>query len=139
MPKLYYNGHTWQVPGQQDSTAERIDVPTSPADAAAWLNARGVLAHAGSPARPLPSQLTEAHNPELEQHVGKCATQAQARQLELAEARAARAIKDARDGAADAIANWIFDEADAHQVHQLFGALSDRFYTATKPTKNGSN
>jgi hypothetical protein len=42
--KLYHNGTTegWQIPGQQDKKAERIDVPSSPADLAAWLNHRRV-------------------------------------------------------------------------------------------------
>jgi hypothetical protein len=44
MTKLYNNGQRegWQVPGQQDKGAERIDVPSAPADLAAWLNHRRV-------------------------------------------------------------------------------------------------
>jgi hypothetical protein len=42
--KLYHNGQLegWQVPGKQDKRAERIDVPSSPAELAAWLNHRRV-------------------------------------------------------------------------------------------------
>lgn len=42
MPKLYHNGTSWQLPGQQDKTALRFDVPGSPAELAAWLNDRHV-------------------------------------------------------------------------------------------------
>jgi hypothetical protein len=51
MPKLYYSlgrasdpelSDPWQVPGKQDKKAERVDVPGSPDDLAAWLNARRV-------------------------------------------------------------------------------------------------
>jgi hypothetical protein len=44
MTKLYHGpeGKGWQIPGQQDRKAERLDVPSSPADLAAWLNARHV-------------------------------------------------------------------------------------------------
>lgn len=42
MTKLYHNGQLegWQIPGEQDKGAERIDVPSSPAELAAWLNHR---------------------------------------------------------------------------------------------------
>lgn len=60
MPKLYHNGAHWQVPGQQDKTAERVDVPASPVDLAAWLEARRVPAAAG----PSPT-LAELLEPEL--------------------------------------------------------------------------
>jgi hypothetical protein len=51
MPKLYYSvqrasdpalADPWQVPGQQDKKAERVDVPAAPAELAAWLNSRRV-------------------------------------------------------------------------------------------------
>jgi hypothetical protein len=44
MTKLYHNGEPegWQIPGNQDKRAERVDVPSSPAELAAWLNERGV-------------------------------------------------------------------------------------------------
>lgn len=44
--KLYHNGkgEGWQIPGQQDKGATRVDVPNSPADLCAWLNARRVPA-----------------------------------------------------------------------------------------------
>lgn len=42
MTKLYSNGALWQVPGRQDKTAERIDIPNSPDQLAAWLNDRRV-------------------------------------------------------------------------------------------------
>jgi hypothetical protein len=32
----------WQVPGKQDRKADRVDVPSSPLELAAWLNARRV-------------------------------------------------------------------------------------------------
>lgn len=53
--KLYHNGEPegWQVPGKQNRKAERIDVPTTPVEAAAWLNARDVPPLA-EPARPIP-------------------------------------------------------------------------------------
>jgi hypothetical protein len=44
MTKLYHNGEPegWQIPGNQDKRAERVDVPSSPAELAAWLNVRDV-------------------------------------------------------------------------------------------------
>jgi hypothetical protein len=44
MTKLYHSSELdgWQIPGQQDRKAERVDVPSSPADLADWLNARFV-------------------------------------------------------------------------------------------------
>lgn len=42
MTKLYHGNGAWQVPGQQEKGAERVDVPSSPAELAAWLNDRGV-------------------------------------------------------------------------------------------------
>jgi hypothetical protein len=42
--KLYHNGQLegWQIPGKQDKRADRFDVPSSPAELAAWLNHRRV-------------------------------------------------------------------------------------------------
>lgn len=43
MTKLYSNdAGAWQVPGKQDKKAERVDVPSSPEELAAWLNERRV-------------------------------------------------------------------------------------------------
>lgn len=44
MTKLYHGpaGQGWQVPGEQDRKAARVDVPNSPGDLASWLNARRV-------------------------------------------------------------------------------------------------
>lgn len=58
MAKLYHNGQVegWQIPGQQDSKARRVDVPSSPADLAAWLNVRRVG----------PTGAAAAHDRELE-------------------------------------------------------------------------
>ena len=42
MPKLYHHEGRWQVPGQQDRKAARVEVPTSPEPLAAWLNGRHV-------------------------------------------------------------------------------------------------
>ena len=43
MTKLYHGADgTWQVPGQQDKKAARVDVPNPPAELAAWLNERRV-------------------------------------------------------------------------------------------------
>lgn len=44
MTKLYHNGQRegWQIPGEQDKSAHRIDVPSSPAELASWLNLRRV-------------------------------------------------------------------------------------------------
>jgi hypothetical protein len=42
MPKLYHHAGSWQLPGQQDKKAERVDVPGQPAELAAWLNSRRV-------------------------------------------------------------------------------------------------
>lgn len=47
MPKLYYQKGAWEIPGQQDRHATRVDVPNSPAELAAWLNARNVQAITG--------------------------------------------------------------------------------------------
>lgn len=46
MTKLYHGpeGQGWQIPGQQDRKAARVDVPSSPAELAAWLNERAVPA-----------------------------------------------------------------------------------------------
>lgn len=40
--KLYYIGGVWQLPGQQDKKAMRVDISTSPADFCAFLNDRKV-------------------------------------------------------------------------------------------------
>jgi hypothetical protein len=42
MPKLYHHAEGWQVPGRQDKKAIRVDVPSTPPELAAWLNARRV-------------------------------------------------------------------------------------------------
>jgi hypothetical protein len=42
MPKLYHHQSAWQIPGQQDRKATRVDVPNAPAALAAWLNSRRV-------------------------------------------------------------------------------------------------
>lgn len=44
MTKLYHGpeGFGWQIPGQQERKAERVDVPSSPAELAEWLNERWV-------------------------------------------------------------------------------------------------
>src|SRR4051812_40858434 len=39
--KLYHE-QVWVIPGKQGRGAERVDVPSSPADLAAWLNERQV-------------------------------------------------------------------------------------------------
>jgi hypothetical protein len=44
MTKLYHGAEGWQIPGQQDKKAERVDIPTAPAELAAWLNERHVWA-----------------------------------------------------------------------------------------------
>lgn len=48
MTKLYHGpeGQGWQIPGAQDRKAARVDVPSSPAELAAWLNERHVWAKA---------------------------------------------------------------------------------------------
>lgn len=128
MPKLYHNGQAWQVPGQQDNGATRVDVPTSPAEAAAWLNARAVPAHTEGEAPDLVSQLANQRNPELEQHVAKCADQAKARELEEARRKAASAAAALERDSAEHVAAWIFDQATPAQVEQLFAALGTRFH-----------
>jgi hypothetical protein len=48
--KLYMQPDgTWQIPGQQDRKAERIDIPNTPIELCAWLNERGVRAEPGRP------------------------------------------------------------------------------------------
>jgi hypothetical protein len=44
MTKLYHGpeGFGWQVPGQQERKATRVDVPNAPAELAEWLNVRWV-------------------------------------------------------------------------------------------------
>jgi hypothetical protein len=69
--KLYYSvqrasdpasPEPWQVPGKQDKKAERVDVPGSPAELAAWLNVRGVpLAEAQRTAGERPEPSDEGH------------------------------------------------------------------------------
>jgi hypothetical protein len=44
MTKLYHGpeGFGWQVPGQQERKATRVDIPSAPAELAEWLNVRWV-------------------------------------------------------------------------------------------------
>ncbi|MGE0178954.1 MAG: hypothetical protein AB7O91_03935 [Sphingomonas sp.] len=50
MTKLYHDAGAWVVPGEQGRGAERVDVPGSPAELAAWLNDRDVQPVAAAPA-----------------------------------------------------------------------------------------
>jgi hypothetical protein len=40
--KLYYDCGAWTVPGKQSRQADRVAVPGTPGDLAAWLNERAV-------------------------------------------------------------------------------------------------
>ena len=136
MPKLYHNGHAWQVPGQQDAGATRVDVPTSPADAAAWLNARRVpssIDAGGSPAE-LPPQLADARNTELEEAIARNAETMRTHALNLAEQKAATAARAIERDSAEHVAAWIFDQATPAQVEQLFAAIGARFHELRKET-----
>lgn len=42
MTKLYHGPAGWQIPGAQLKTAAKVEVPSSPAPLAAWLNSRRV-------------------------------------------------------------------------------------------------
>jgi hypothetical protein len=67
MTKLYHGpeGQGWQIPGQQERKAARVDVPNGPAELAAWLNERRVTAE-------LPSEPID-RAAELEDHAGDAA------------------------------------------------------------------
>lgn len=72
--KLYHNGEPegWQIPGKQDRKAERIDVPSSPADLAAWLNVRDVSPRA-TPHGIMAPELEDFTAQDREDHTGDAA------------------------------------------------------------------
>jgi hypothetical protein len=47
--KLYNNGHQWQLPGQQDKHADRVEIPTDAAGLCQWLNNRRLAAPSAQP------------------------------------------------------------------------------------------
>lgn len=55
--KLYYWLRDWQLPGQQHKSADRVEVPTTPAGLCAWLNERRV---------PIAMPLTEPPPPDVQ-------------------------------------------------------------------------
>lgn len=132
MTKLYHDGTAWQVPGKQAKHAARIDVPRSPAELAAWMNARGVPAKAGDPLMPA---ITDANDyagsslpPHVETHVQRAGNQATRRALEDAERKMQRAITTLERDSGDAICKWILELATPHQVERCFEALGARFH-----------
>jgi hypothetical protein len=134
MPKLYHHAGSWQLPGQQDRQAKRVDVPNVPAELAAWLNARRVPATAvdelirnaaldridaeaaGVELEPIPQLASEAKPP--------------------APPPPAPAIKPPAIGAsADELVDWLFDHASNSQIHDVMSAITDRFAEAIKHTR----
>ena len=99
MPKLYHQNGTWIVPGSQDRTAVRHDIPAVPAELAAWLNERETPASV-----PLPPQPAETTAPTA-QPPSSPAT------LTL-----------------DTIAAWTLDTATAAEIEQLFAMIGTRFH-----------
>jgi hypothetical protein len=87
--KLYYINGQWQLPGQQDKHAERINIPTDPFGLRAFLTEHGV--RLGQPAEPAPPPASdEAAAPvsppatdiqSIEEFILDHATQAQIEQL----------------------------------------------------------
>jgi len=141
MTKLYHGPEGWQVPGQQGAGAERVDVPNSPAELAAWLNDRGTpssidaggdAAVAPSHAQPRVAQLTDQRNPELDEAIARSSQLARTRELAEAERKAANAAKAIDRGSAEHVAAWIFDQATPAQVEQLFTTLGTRFHELRK-------
>jgi hypothetical protein len=129
MPKLYHNSARWQVPGQQDKTAERIDVPASPAELAAWLDARGVPPHAGT-SRLTVSPAFAADTAELIDVIDASAAKHEASdrcgacsRLLVATERGAELLRNGRE--AEAIAEWLAD-APTWAVARVQEAISER-------------
>ena len=126
MPKLYHNGTDWQLPGQQDTGAVRVDVPHSPAEAAAWLNARAVSP--GAPGDQLALPTGDQGNPALEASGRRALEAHHRRELEEATRQAKRATEAMQRGAVEDLEQWIFDQATTDQVERIFAALGARFH-----------
>lgn len=129
MPKLYHNGTAWQLPGQQDNGAVRVDVPHSPAEAAAWLNARAVSP--GAPGDQLALPTGDQVNAALEASGRRALEAHNRRKIEEAERRAARAAEAVERESAELIADWILS-TNQTQAASLFAALGNRFNEGSK-------
>ena len=99
MPKLYLQNGTCIVPGSQDRTAVRHDIPAVPAELAAWLNEREIPANFPLPTEPLktttPNDLPPTSPATL---------------------------------TLDTIAAWTLDTATAAEIEQLFAMICTRFH-----------
>lgn len=137
MTKLYHDNQRWQVPGQQGRGASREDVPSSPEQLAAWLNARNVPRSAEQSAGlfspGVPNSAVE-QTPALDASIAKARHTAALRQLEQAGNEQQRQADAIRRGNAEELAGWILDHATCAQVEQLFAAIGARFHELRKAT-----
>lgn len=140
MTKLYFSEGGWSVPGKQPEGASRIDVPNSPEALAAWLDERQVSPDAFTVA---PGGLNRVYptSEGIEDALADSLANAAARVMEEARERCpkcgdrpptAAAIVESQD--VGAITDWIFDQASAGQVEQVFAALGTRFHELRKVT-----
>lgn len=136
--KLYYWLGQWQLPGQQDKGADKVDVPTDAAGLCAWLNERKVPIclplnpppepawhGSGDPAareaEPIPVVLPVRNN---DPECPKCKFK-----RSWAEDFAK---KQARAATIEGRAAWIEDEADLNTVSRLATAVALRFQDIAK-------
>lgn len=113
MPKLYRENGLWVVPGQQGKKAERVDIPSTPAELAAWLNVREQQQEiAPEVEQPPVPQNGSVACPRCKMLPGLAERSAKA----LAE----RAITEER-------IRWIAEEADPGTLGRLAAAVAERF------------
>lgn len=119
MTKLYHGAGGWQVPGQQDKDAQRVDVPNPPELLAAWLNERGVQADGTIPDHEVVPTGSTFDTPPASDPCPKCKMTP----------RHAKTIAQHRLRSADTEAKerWILEEADPWTLGRLAGAVAMRF------------
>lgn len=121
MAKLYYHEGQWQLPGQQDKKAQRVDVPNEPKSLMGWLNARRVRAEEPDPID-TPDRETWA---EAQGEVAPTPPERDPQEAQLMN----------RSRTAQEIVEFILDEAAVHQVENIMQALGTRVAELAKQVR----
>lgn len=131
--KLYHWLGRWQLPGQQDKGASRIDIPNTPAEMAAWLNERRV---------PICLAQADPHASAV-QYYGFDPTQPGSgdpapRETEKPPVPCeSPALISRPSDRADEIQNFILNEATVGEVEYIFACIGTRFAEMAKGARHG--
>lgn len=125
MTKLYFNLEgRWQIPGQQDPQAERVDVPNPPAELAAWLNDRNASPNTkATRADPIELDVAPCNTAGEEPAIGNPNRCSKCKAILSATIAGADASAISRD--LDAIADWMI-EAPTWALDRLSEICRDR-------------